>query len=206
MIIEDTRLWFALFSKIFIQLTVGNRQVSQSQASENAVQVLRQSVDTWRCDSHHYGLPEAWYLVKPLTSWWPLLEVSAFDSHNTATATWGTFFGDFFSLPQTRALSFFIDWAVTALSTISRTSSLKGKIWTEIDHPTLSVSQGFESHAKYWPSCELATGGELCDSVLVYRSKCRHCHPLCCWWYWLLLEFGYHTSLRDACDSLLFYV
>jgi len=40
MIIEETRLWFTLFSKIFIQLIVGNRQVSQSQASENAVQDL----------------------------------------------------------------------------------------------------------------------------------------------------------------------
>ena len=32
------------------------------------------------------------------------------------------FFGDFFSPSQTRALSFFIDWTVTALSTISYTS------------------------------------------------------------------------------------
>jgi len=40
MIIEETRLWLALFSKIFIQLIVGNRQVSQSQASENAVRDL----------------------------------------------------------------------------------------------------------------------------------------------------------------------
>ena len=38
MIIEETRLWLELFSKIFIQLIVDNRQVSQSQASENAVQ------------------------------------------------------------------------------------------------------------------------------------------------------------------------
>jgi len=82
------------------------------------------------------------------------------------------FLRDFFSPPQTRALSFFIDWIVTALSTISCTSSIKGKVWTEISLEASSLAQNtdpFVNSPLVESSSTLSSFTEQ-DAVIVIRS------------------------------------
>ena len=113
MIIEGTWLWRSLFPRLCHLI---DRYVLQSLKLQKmlfVIPVLCQSVDTWRCDVHHYWLWEARCLVNyifdiqrslhcfsyiqitlfsyPLKHLPTLLLPSNF-SHNIATATWGAFF------------------------------------------------------------------------------------------------------------------
>ena len=160
MITEGTRLWLTLFSRLCYSI---DRQVSQSEASENAIQDLSSMSisgylavwcsSLWSSRSKMTDKSHLWYLVR---LWWHLLEASvyAIDSHNTAAVAWGTFseiFSHHFPRPQTsidfsaaRMLSFFTligRWRHFTLSTLSYAW------WTEIlpglDHcfSRLRVSQ-----------------------------------------------------------------
>ena len=131
MITEVTRLWLTLFSRLCHSI---DRQVSQSEASENAIQDLSSMSisgylavwcsSLWSSRSKMTDKSHLWYLVK---LWWHLLEASvyAIDSHNTAAAAWGTFSEIFLTTSldlraQSRVLScFYIRWMVAVLCLVN---------------------------------------------------------------------------------------